>query len=418
MDIVSFKFSRNKRKIFPVSLLPNKAVTNTPLDSTISLAQDVGIDHFHSYCHDEEVLRMGKMRKFGFYRRSWNNRFCVLSLREGKMYLSFYNSVVISLERQSKGKGIIHIPKESKVVLMSVEEATALKAPYPNWCFSILVNNKKFTFSVESVSCMENWILILESKLAAEFPIFATLDFHEDEKETTFEPLSVSADKPTVKYSLVLSDITLETLLQTDNWEVFTAKFNNYGFKLRPGLRRKTSTLICMPSALDEDGQNLLEYWPKVRFSQTQVRNSVRVMKSFLESFYGKGRLKAGWLFKRGRFNKSWKRRFCVLTHNELEYYKELKDVSPRGVIPISDIECLSTGLTANEMEVFYLVTKDRVWNFAATDDETREDWIRSIEDIQSEDSVSGWYSNSEKGTSLWRLKCQENMIHVRSDSI
>jgi len=419
MDIVSFNFPRNKSKTLPVSLLPKRTITDTPLKITVSQTQDVGIDHFHSYCHDEEVLRMGKMQKCGLYSRFWKNRFCVLSLRGGKMYLSFYTSVVFAMERQSKGKGNIHIPKESKVFPMSVEEARTLKAPHPYWCFSILVNTRKFIFSVESVSCMENWIFILQSKLAAEFPIFATLDLLEDEKETTFEPLSVSADERTVKDSLVLTDITCETLLQTDNWEVFTAKFDKYSFKLKPGLRRKTSTLSCMPSALDEDGQNLLEYWPKERFSQTLVRKSVREIKSFLESFYGKGRVKAGWLFKRGRFNKSWKRRFCVLTHKELEYYKELKDVSPQGVIPIAEIECLSTGLTANGMKVFYLVTKDRVWNFAATDDETREDWVSSIEDIQTEDSVNGWLSNSEKRTSsLWRSKCQQNMIHVRTDSI
>jgi len=149
------------------------------------------------------------------------------------------------------------------------------------------------------------------------------------------------------------------------------------------------------------------------------VRKSVREIKSFLESFYGKGRVKAGWLFKRGRFNKSWKRRFCVLRHKELEYYKELKDVSPQGVIPTLDIEFLSIGLTTNSMEVFHLVTKDRVWNFAARDEETREDWVRPIEDILSEERVNGWISNSEKRTSsLWRLKCQQSKIHVRTDSI
>jgi len=131
------------------------------------------------------------------------------------MYLSFYNSVVTAM---AKGKGNIHIPKESKVTSMSVEEATTLKAPYPNSCFSILVKSRRFIFSVESVFCMENWIWILDGKLTAALPIFATLDLRrEDEKETTFEPLSVSADECIVKFSLVLTDITLEVLLQTDN---------------------------------------------------------------------------------------------------------------------------------------------------------------------------------------------------------
>jgi len=125
-------------------------------------------------------------------------------------------------------------------------------------------------------------------------------------------------DECVVKESLILNDVMWETLWQTDNWEVFTAKFSNFSFRLKPGLLKKKSFLSCIPDIVEEDEHNILEIRPNVEFSG-QFMTDVGEIKYFLRSFYGEGRLIAGWLYKRGRFNKSWRRRFCVLTNTLFE---------------------------------------------------------------------------------------------------
>lgn len=43
----------------------------------------------------------------------------------------------------------------------------------------------------------------------------------------------------------------------------------------------------------------------------------------------------SGWLIKQGGRRKNWRRRFLVLTHDLLFYFKDPKDDVPAGVIPL-----------------------------------------------------------------------------------
>lgn len=46
---------------------------------------------------------------------------------------------------------------------------------------------------------------------------------------------------------------------------------------------------------------------------------------------------KSGWLDKRGKLNRAWKRRWFVLKNSQLEYYKTPEHSQPQGVILLAD---------------------------------------------------------------------------------
>lgn len=385
-----------------------------------SRTYDVAMNNWELFHHGQKAIRAGKMKKLGWYQKSWKNRFCVLFSLEGRLILSHYGSTKDAMDKQPKGE--LRLEMGTKVTPLTEEEATKLKAPSVDCCFSIVVKSRKLVFCTETVSMMENWVRILREELEAEMDeldVVVPNLFLDDEKEPP-EELQLQTLIDESKYqSLEMNDVIWETLLQTDNWEEFIQKFENFQFKLKPGLRSKQSA-TCQPAVIEDDTPNLLQILPKVRLAPRELSDSVREIECFLGTFYGKGRLKAGWLYKRGKINKSWKRRFCVLTTSGIfEYYKELTDAARQGFIVVEGIESISTGLSENNLDVFHLKTKDRLWHFASPNETTRDDWIKAIDDLQMGGKRSRRSCLKQHRTSTaWRLKCKENMIHIRSDSI
>jgi len=327
-----------------------------------SRTYDVAMNNWQLFHHGQKAIRAGKMKKLGWYQKSWKNRFCVLFLLDGKLILSHYGSTKDAMDKQPKGE--IRLEKGTKVISLTEEEATKLKAPSVDCCFSIVVKSRKSVFCTETIPMMENWVRILREELEAEIDeldVVVPNLFLDDEKEPPEELQLENLISESKYQSLEMNDVIWETLLQTDNWEEFIHRFGNFQFKLKPGLRSKQSA-ACQPAVIEDGTPNLLQILPKVRLAPRALSDSIREIKCFLGSFYGKGRLKAGWLYKRGKINKSWKRRFCVLsTSGIFEYYKELTDAAPQGFIVVEGIESISTGLSENNLDVFHLKTKDRL---------------------------------------------------------
>jgi len=385
-----------------------------------SRTYDVAMDNWQLFHHGQKAIRAGKMKKLGRYQKSWKNRFCVLFLLDGKLILSHYGSTKDAMDKHPKGE--IRLEKGTKIIPLTEEEAIKLKAPSVHCCFSIVVKSKKSVFCTETVSMKENWVTILQEELAAEvdeLDVVAPNLFLDDEKEPPEDQEFENFINESKYQSLEMNDVIWETLLQTDNWEELILKFKNFQFKLKPGSRSKQSP-TCQPSVMEDETPNLLQFLPKIRLAPSELSDKVREIESFLGSFYGKGRLKAGWLYKRGRINTSWKRRFCVLkTSGIFEYYKALTDASPQGFIVVDGIESISTGLSENNLDVFHLKTRDRLWHFASPNETTRDDWIKAIDDLQ----MGGKRNRrscikQHRSSTAWRLKCKENMIHIRNDSI
>lgn len=98
----------------------------------------------------------------------------------------------------------------------------------------------------------------------------------------------------------------------------------------------------------------------------------------------------SGYLDKRGKFNKAWKKRFCVLLDDGIfEYYAQCDDPRPKGRILVNEIKSLGAGISLPNREVFHVVTKDRTWIFAAEDDRTRDLWIHRMEDFGKTDLMN-----------------------------
>merc|ERR1712183_849837 len=69
-------------------------------------------------------------------------------------------------------------------------------------------------------------------------------------------------------------------------------------------------------------------------------------------------------------------------------------------------------------MNIFHLKTKDRVWHFASLDEAARDDWIQAIDDKQMGEKRNRKSVVDQNRTStIWRLKCKQNLIQITSDS-
>jgi len=93
--------------------------------------------------------------------------------------------------------------------------------------------------------------------------------------------------------------------------------------------------------------------------------------------------LHIGWMYKMGRINKSWKKRFFVLTHGQLRYYTNSKRTELKGRMPL-----LSTKISIIDASVFKppflhcleVSNVSRRLVLACTDIEKQEIWKRSLQ--------------------------------------
>ena len=91
---------------------------------------------------------------------------------------------------------------------------------------------------------------------------------------------------------------------------------------------------------------------------------------------------KEGYLLKRGKLNKSYHRRWCVLKGNLLFYYAKQDDKEPLGlvilegcIIGVADIE----GVYAYAFHINFPGSFNRTYTFSADTQEDLEAWMKSL---------------------------------------
>ena len=94
--------------------------------------------------------------------------------------------------------------------------------------------------------------------------------------------------------------------------------------------------------------------------------------------------LKEGFLYKKGGIIKSWARRYFILTHQSLCYFRrereDLEGLEPLGRIFLSDIVKIDTeGIEKKKAFVFALHTKKRAVLLQAANHEDRDKWVEVI---------------------------------------
>lgn len=93
---------------------------------------------------------------------------------------------------------------------------------------------------------------------------------------------------------------------------------------------------------------------------------------------------KSGWLWKRGKINTAFRRRYFLLQGSELFYFRNQTDSQPRGVIKLANFR-----LDRAEDEApysFRINTRDRVWTIRAEKEEELEAWMEAIDPIDETD--------------------------------
>jgi len=371
---------------------------------------------------NERIIRYGRIRKLGKFKKSWKNRFFVLLIRNEEVLFYYYKS---ALDKTLLGE----VPFVGQVHISPIDETTArrLKATVIDACFCIETDKRRWLFCAEKAEVRDKWVDVLRRHLmnvrcAALLENNLNNDWDSFDEKWDQEQ-DVASSRQRRKQVLRIDPLKWDILCQSDNWNEFTKNFEELRFKLEP------------PDLLNVQSVNEL--------GRLEFSDSCKSVFNFLKDFYGKGRLISGWLFKRGRFNRSWRKRFCVLLDDgTFEYWKTPTDATPQGKIVSNEMKSIVNGLSVDGLQVFHIATQGRLWILGAPDDHTRDIWINKLEarkkmqkykseDIdlsrtnesaaiedgkikpQSSKSLDNEYSTSSK---MWMQYAAKNMIHVKSE--
>jgi hypothetical protein len=88
-----------------------------------------------------------------------------------------------------------------------------------------------------------------------------------------------------------------------------------------------------------------------------------------------------GWVWKRGDVHTAWKRRWLVLRHRCLHYYRDPAAPSA-GSIPLSEcvgVDTLRPAEAEGRRHVFVVRTPGRVWRLQAESEEDQAEWLSVV---------------------------------------
>mmetsp|Transcript_3670 Transcript_3670/g.4560 ORF Transcript_3670/g.4560 Transcript_3670/m.4560 type:complete len:381 (-) Transcript_3670:38-1180(-) len=89
--------------------------------------------------------------------------------------------------------------------------------------------------------------------------------------------------------------------------------------------------------------------------------------------------LKEGYMYKKGAYNKKWKKRYFILQPNYiLKYYKEESSHEPQGSIDISTVYQVKSKNNDNDKKYsFSLKSLHRTWKLACINESDKREWTR-----------------------------------------
>lgn len=105
-----------------------------------------------------------------------------------------------------------------------------------------------------------------------------------------------------------------------------------------------------------------------------------------------------GWLDKKGRIMKTWRRRWVVLRSSKLEYFVDQDCTRKKGELILTpDTRVLSRDGRRHHHK-FSIWTRDRLLHCSAYNTDDREDWINVLEDtIRKLQPVNATKTSPEK---------------------
>ncbi|KYR01565.1 hypothetical protein DLAC_01559 [Tieghemostelium lacteum] len=87
---------------------------------------------------------------------------------------------------------------------------------------------------------------------------------------------------------------------------------------------------------------------------------------------------KQGYLYKKGKINKSWQKRWCILNKDSKLYYHRTPNEKYSGYIQLSQT-IIKTSDNIERDCTFEIITGDRIYLFSADNKYELDDWIRKL---------------------------------------
>lgn len=123
-----------------------------------------------------------------------------------------------------------------------------------------------------------------------------------------------------------------------------------------------------------------------------------------------------GWLYKHGRRNKNKKKRWFVLTDDELQYYKKIQDRNPQGTI---DLRKFNKVKTADSAKMKFELTSNfeqRVYRIQADTQDIYFAWVSAIQEkikkLEATDHVEKDLEGEDENEPKFAVNA-ENKIHI-----
>jgi len=93
--------------------------------------------------------------------------------------------------------------------------------------------------------------------------------------------------------------------------------------------------------------------------------------------------LRQGFMLKEGGAFKSWKKRWFILRHNILYYYKDPQDIKSQGVVPLQDTITEAVDADEKKKDYCFCIKNQtrRTYYMVCTSNEERDEWIKMIKE-------------------------------------
>eukprot|EP00397_Hematodinium_sp_SG-2012_P026025 GEMP01027230.1.p1 GENE.GEMP01027230.1~~GEMP01027230.1.p1 ORF type:complete len:519 (+),score=98.52 GEMP01027230.1:113-1669(+) len=90
--------------------------------------------------------------------------------------------------------------------------------------------------------------------------------------------------------------------------------------------------------------------------------------------------IRDGWVWKKSKHIKRWRRRYLVLTPNTLATYKDIRDTKATELIYLDDVDYVRSRIENGAKGLFEVVTRPRVYAFVLDDAAQKAAWAAAID--------------------------------------
>eukprot|EP00438_Fugacium_kawagutii_P033086 Skav229599 [mRNA] locus=scaffold510:208561:208899:+ [translate_table: standard] len=88
-----------------------------------------------------------------------------------------------------------------------------------------------------------------------------------------------------------------------------------------------------------------------------------------------------GWVWKRSRFLKIWRRRWVVLLPNQLMSFKNRGDLHPTELLPVGSVLGVhSADAQVQQTRCFCVAVRQRNYHMVADNEKDKRTWMKEIE--------------------------------------